>query len=390
MSQYALMHQNDVCGNVLIDDDSGSLTEYKDNGSGLSPFLGNADTRKMKRWWEGRAVPASRKMIQEILKQVGCTNTKEYLAKNLALSMTDAYWIRPEGMQLRYEDVKLSELNPSSNSKIPYHNASSYDLNASLGGQMEKYWDIGREIPILVKESYKYFGQQAINEAFATYFHQLQETDNPYVSYFVGKTEDNGLYCQCDAFTNDMVELVSAYEVIEGAKCRNDRSLYENYIQICIDLGIEEQRIRKFMDYQTVADFIISNTDEHLGNFGILRNAKTMQYIGPAPIFDSGNSMFYTNSLEKHTRLSLLQRKITGFYDSEEKMLKNVQNRDLVKMELLPTKQAVISLYTSYGFPEERATVIADNYSIKKEMAYEFAQGQAISVYYEKQKQKEK
>lgn len=26
--------------------------------------------------------------------------------------------------------------------KIPYHNATSYDYNASLGGQMEKYWDL--------------------------------------------------------------------------------------------------------------------------------------------------------------------------------------------------------------------------------------------------------
>ena len=48
MSQYALMHKNDVCGSLVIDDETGSLRVYKDNGSGLSPFLGNADTRRMK------------------------------------------------------------------------------------------------------------------------------------------------------------------------------------------------------------------------------------------------------------------------------------------------------------------------------------------------------
>ena len=52
MSQYALMHKNDVCGSLVIDDETGSLRVYKDNGSGLSPFLGNADTRRMKHWWE--------------------------------------------------------------------------------------------------------------------------------------------------------------------------------------------------------------------------------------------------------------------------------------------------------------------------------------------------
>ena len=162
MSQYALMHKNDVCGSLVIDDETGSLRVYKDNGSGLSPFLGNADTRRMKHWWEGRAVPASRKMMQEVLKQAGCANTKMYLAKNLALSMTDSYWIRPLDLDLKYEDVKLSNMNLFSDNKVPYHNATSYDSNAALGGQMEKYWDIKTNFPTLVKESYKYFPEKRI------------------------------------------------------------------------------------------------------------------------------------------------------------------------------------------------------------------------------------
>lgn len=40
--------------------------------------------------------------------------------------------------------------------KIPYHNVTSYDPNASLGGQMEKYWDFTGKVPVLVKESSKY------------------------------------------------------------------------------------------------------------------------------------------------------------------------------------------------------------------------------------------
>lgn len=385
MSQYALMHKNDICGSLMIDDETGSLRIYKDNGSGLSPFLGNADTRRMKHWWEGRAVPASRNMMKEVLKQANCPNTKMYLAKNLALSMTDSYWIRPLDMELRYEDVKLSSMNPFSNNKVPYHNATSYDANASLGGQMEKYWDIGTNTPILVKESYKYFGQQAINEVFATFLHNLQETMIPYVLYSIGHTEDNGLYCKCDAFTNDTVELVSAYEVIEGSKLQNDKSLYDNYIQICSGLGIDSQEIRNFMDYQTLTDFIISNTDEHLGNFGILRDSNTMKYLGPAPIYDSGNSMFFRDSSVSHSRLSLLQQPITGFYDSEEKMMKNIKNRRLVNVDLLPTMDETISLYTSHGFPEERAITIANNYALKADMAYEFENGATISMYHERQ-----
>lgn len=388
MSIYMLMHKDDICGSLTIDDETGSLKTYKDNGSGLSPFLGNADTRRMKRWWEGRAVPASRKMMQDVLKQAGCANTKIYMAKNLAVSMTDTYWIKPPDIDIKYTDVTMSKISDVSGNKVPYHNATSYDSNAALGGQMEKYWDLETGIPILVKESYRYFRQQAINEAFATYLHDLQETPIPYVSYLVGYTEDNGLYCRCDAFTNDSVELVSAYEVIEGSKLQNDRSLYDNYIQICAKLGIEEKQMQEFMDYQTLTDFIISNTDEHLGNFGILRDPDTMQYLGPAPIYDSGNSMFYKDSSKSYTRLELLQLPITSFYELEEKMLKNIRNRNLIKIDLLPTIEETIDLYTKYGFPEERANIIATNYGLKVEMAQDFENSATISMYHEKQKKK--
>ena len=41
----------------------------------------------------------------------------------------------------------------------------------------------------------------------------------------------------------------------------------------------------------TVMDDIMLNTDRHLGNFGLIRNAETLEWIGPAPIYDTGNSL---------------------------------------------------------------------------------------------------
>ena len=320
MSQFFLMHKNDICGSLEIDSNTGQVEAYKDHHTGKSPFLGNCDIKHIKKWWIARSVPASRKMMQEILKKSDCVNMESYLAKNLALSMTDAYWICPINMDLKYEDIKLQSFASFTDGKIPYHNASSYDVNASLGGQMEKYWDLKTKVPTLVKESYKNYGQQAINEVFATLLHETQNTDIQFVKYNAIRTRDNGVICRCAAFTNDIIELVPAVEVIEGFKCQNDKSLYENYIQICTKLGIDESAIRRFMDYQTLTDFIISNNDEHLSNFGILRNSETFEYLGPAPIFDSGNSMFYNESNILFSRAEVLERKTNSFYNSEEKM----------------------------------------------------------------------
>ena len=387
MRYYRLMHKNVICGNIIFDEQNGNIESYKDLGTGHSPFLGNSDEKKIKLWWKTRAVPASRTIIRNLLKQPGSLTAEQYLEKNLALSITDSYWVCPADLDIRYEQVCFSNLSEYNEGKIPYHNATSYDPNASLGGQMEKYWDLSGRTPVLVKESYKHFGQQAVNELFATKIHEFLHTGIPYTSYSISNTEDRGILCMCDAFTSDMAELIPALEVIESQKNKNDISIYDHYIKIAETNGISKDVMQDFLDYQTITDFIISNTDEHLMNFGVLRNPVTLEFIGPAPIYDSGNSMFYSEGINcKHTRRTLLEKEITAVYKSEEKMLAQVKNRNIVDAGRLPDKNYVIELYTKCGIPEEKAGCIASNYLLKVEMLKEFQQGKKISVFFEKKK----
>jgi hypothetical protein len=41
-----------------------------------------------------------------------------------------------------------------------------------------------------------------------------------------------------------------------------------------------------------VLDYIISNEDRHYNNFGFVRNAETLEWLGLAPIYDSGTSLW--------------------------------------------------------------------------------------------------
>ena len=393
MGNYYLMHKNIKCGNIAIDDISGAITAYKDFSTGASPYMGTADLNKMKKWWEMRTVPATRNMMQEILKRNECFSPEAYLTKNLGLSMTDAYWICPFGMDLKYEDVKFLNFKEFNEGKIPYHNASSYnpdyDLNSSLGGQMEKYWDLNAVPPTLIKESSKYYGLQSMNEVVATYIHDALQAGIPYVRYSAIKTDDITILSKCDAFTSDTVEFISAYEILESHKGANDKALYDQYIEACVKYGIGEDVIQRFMDYQTVTDFIISNTDEHLQNFGVLRDADTLKLIGPAPIFDSGNSMFYNETRSTpFSRVELLQRNITSFYKTEDKMLSKVKDRNIVKTELLPSSAEIRDIYMSVGIPERKVDFICKNYETKIEMTKDFQKGMSISLYHEKKKEK--
>lgn len=389
MIKYILMHKNDKCGTILFDENIGRITEYHDDRNGLSPYLGNCDIKKIQKWWEMRAVPASRATMQQVINNANCLNTEVYLAKNLGLSMTDTYWIKPSGIDLSFNNVKFANLAAYSHGKIPYHNATSYDPNASLGGQMEKYWDLMHKTPILVKESYKYYGQQSINEVFASIVHSRQPSNVEFVRYTAEMTEDRGVQCKCPAFTSENIELLSAYEMVESRKIQNSQALYDEYINICVENGIDYNQIQEFMDYQTMTDFLITNTDEHLLNFGVLRDPNTMKLIGPAPIFDSGNSMFYSDGRKTpYTRAGILDIPITSFYKREEKLLGKVKNKTAVDLNSIPSAGEVKELYANAGIPEEKANVISKNYDTKAKMLSEFQRGKTISLYKEKQTEK--
>ena len=42
-----------------------------------------------------------------------------------------------------------------------------------------------------------------------------------------------------------------------------------------------------------VVDYIVANEDRHLNNFGLVREAESLKWLGAAPIFDSGSSFGY-------------------------------------------------------------------------------------------------
>lgn len=46
-------------------------------------------------------------------------------------------------------------------------------------------------------------------------------------------------------------------------------------------------------------DYLIYNQDRHFGNFGAIRDAVTLEWVGFAPIFDSGTSLWFDQYASK-------------------------------------------------------------------------------------------
>ena len=352
---YSLMHRdNPVCA-ISIDTVSGAILRVsKPVNPELLPLGGSIDSAMLKKWWQRRAVPVGQGKIQRILEQMGIATPQEYLVKNLGLSLTDHYWIKPLDMELGWEDINLFTndfrdpvgdmqfgLEPDAILDLP---ANAFSPSSSTQGDLTKKWIIVDGKRFLVKGNHGSNSQESLNETVATLLHQKQGRV-PYVSYSTMRLGDNQqIYCVCESFTSDEVELIPAIDIVESKKKDNAMSMYEHFIHVCIGHGMNESAVRTFLEYQILADFVLTNTDRHLNNFGILRNANTLEFIGMAPIFDSGNAMFWQNPrLPGHS--DLMDITVNSFRNTEKRMLQLVRNKDVLDLSKLPTEEELRIIY---------------------------------------------
>ena len=159
-------------------------------------------------------------------------------------------------------------------------------------------------------------------------------------------------------------------------------SEFEHFINICEKNGLSSENVRDFLEYQILSDFYITNTDRHFNNFGVLRNPDTLEFIGLAPIYDSGNSMFWDMGMIPQ---DLYHINISSFKSTEVKMLSYVTKKDLFDIDKLPSDEYVYSLYSKDPtISDERIHALISTLKQKKEMLYDFATGKSLNSETEK------
>lgn len=352
---YSLMHRDDPVCAISIDTVSGAiLRASKPVNPELLPLGGSIDSAMLKKWWQRRAVPVGQGKIQRILEQMGIATPQEYLVKNLGLSLTDHYWIKPLDMELGWEDINLFTndfrdpvgdmqfgLELDVIQDVP---ANAFSPSSSTQGDLTKKWIIADGKRCLVKGNHGGNSQESLNEIVATLLHQKQGRV-PYVSYSTMRLGENQkIYCVCESFTSDVVELIPAIDIVESKKKDNAVSMYEHFIHVCTMHGMDEGTVRTFLEYQILTDFVLTNIDRHLNNFGILRNSHTLDFIGMAPIFDSGNSMFWQNPrLPEYSDLTDIA--VNSFRNTEKRILQLVRDKDVLDLSKLPTEEELRAIY---------------------------------------------
>lgn len=343
VEEYFLMHKNiPVC--LMAIDESGVIHKVRrsEKNAAHFPIGGQMNDMKFHDWWRDRAIPKTRHGARTALQRLGYASTGVALVDNLALSLSDCYWIRPRGEDIRWEDVSLftndfvdsfGELTIDPDRAIDLRKVTKFN-SATSQGELQKKWCIdssGRRY--MVKGNYGESYQQSLNELFATELHKKQGFSQ-YTPYSLANLEltdgREGLGCFCYDFCSEEIESISAWELLQTIKLRRDQSLFYPLKEICIRLGMQEEDFDVFMDYEIMTDYLLSNTDRHMNNIAVMRNPDSLEILGFAPIFDSGNAMFYNRTYEEMQTLHLDQIRTHSFVEKEPRLLQYVHDRSLV------------------------------------------------------------
>lgn len=389
---FYLMHKNSPVVLLQIDLITGSIMRIsEERESDLIPLGGQMSNQNFKKWWENRAVPSTRKGVQAALNFLDISSTKSLLVANLGLSLTDHYWIKPIDSDFTWEQVTLytNDFSDSIGEFQFTQQEQIFDLtgkttfcpSASLQGELKKKWLIGDDgTRFLAKGNHGLSCQQSLNEVFASEIHCRQGIV-PYVDYkltTIDTNEGSSIGCISKNFTTTNIEFIPAYEVNLSCKKRNDCSEYEFFIQVCTQNGLDENYVRKFLEYQIMTDFVISNTDRHFNNFGVLRDSNSLKFVSMAPIYDSGNSLFWdTPSVPRD--LALLTIQTNSFKKKELDLLDYIQDKNVLCIDKLPSRDELFHLLTKdTNVTFTRLENIANAYEQKKELLQAFVSGEIL------------
>ena len=296
-----LMHKRIAVAEMELDDATGLIQKIgavyvpEHLPVGIAVKNGAADRAALNEWWTDRSIPASRSGIREALETLEITSTKMLLVRCYGLSLSDQYWIRPEGFSLTWDAVNFFDNDFSDDiGDVLFgekKKADALDFSSpdnTTDGNLKKRWKLIGGKRCLVKGGSNPFCQQPFNEVIAAGI--MERLGISHVPYEIAWNK-GASYSVCEDFVNENMDLVPAWRILKTQKKSNSVSVYQHFVNCCKKLGI--QGTVPFLDRMIVLDYIIANEDRHFNNFGVLREAETLKWLGFAPIYDSGSSLGY-------------------------------------------------------------------------------------------------
>ena len=341
---------NDQTGNLT----PGEVWDERRAPLGTVTRGGKGSAQGLRTWWKMRTIPESRDGLDARLRELGITDPGAIPFRSLGLSLSDQYWVRPAGQDIRWEDVNYFDngfaeepLGAGESTKAAW--VARIGLNSpdnTSEGVLPKRWIMHDGVPTLLKGHYKHTVQQPYNEVIATRLHRRILAPGEYVPYGLQLLADD-VACSCPCFITHDEEYVPASLVLDSGITYKLEKPFEALLRRGCELGMREADLRQFLSKMIVCDFILANGDRHLRNFGFIRNIHTLAWR-PAPLFDSGNSL--------------------GFDKSESEILNRDWSYASRPFDMVPKDQLRLALPLDWldaaaldGFADEAAEILSQN-----------------------------
>lgn len=385
MMKYILMHREIEVAEIELDELSHITSIYEVYAEEHFPVgtLGKhgVDKTMLAKWWAKRSIPASRSGLRETLDLLHMSVPQELLAKCYGLSLSDQYWISPKDKPLMWKEINFFDHDFSEDVGNLLFGYGEFSDSMSLispdntsDGQLIKKWKIADGKRVLIKGGSNPYQQEPLCEVIASGI--AERLCIPHTKYTL-LWEHEKPFSVCQDFITSETELVSAYHIMQSRKKPNDLSDYEFYLSCAEQLGVKN--IREQTEKMIVLDFLIGNEDRHFNNFGLIRNAVTLEWIGVAPIFDCGTSLWYNTqeSLIKSLSPNLPAKPFKKTHREQIKLVKDFSWLDMKKLKGMEEEMEEILSQSPY-ISRERRTVLCDAFCQRAELLGEIANEHTI------------
>lgn len=305
ISEYYLMNKETKIAKIIFDNSTQKfdniLEIYNENYAPLECFdKGKLDCERTTTWFKGRGIPSWRDGLDDFLDNLGIENKDVLLNKAYGLSLSDHYWMNPVERLLDWKDINFFDhdfnsqdfIDASFEDKVvDSKTVDFYSPNNTSDGMLKKAWVVGKDKQrYLLKGSFKENGFEPFNEVLSGMI--AQAINLQYVPYTI-EVINKVVLSKCKCFIDKDTEFISAYAIIKKLNIDmrdNYMNLMKCYIDMLKNKGIiaVEEKIAKMF----ILDYLMVNQDRHLGNYGVIRDVNTLEWIDVAPNFDSGQSMF--------------------------------------------------------------------------------------------------
>lgn len=383
MAKFTLMNKNKKIFDFIYDEEGHIIVDFERNyplNEDYAPFglIKNNEINKVEfnKWWKNRQIPASRNGLKEVLHNSNIYDNDNFDlldSKAYCLSLSDQYWVKSIDEDIKWEKINFFDNEFSEDiGKILFSGGkTSLKLNLNTpdmtsNGNYEKRWKIIDGDRYLLKAGSKIYNQEPFNELIATKLYERLLNKNEYVEYSVVYDNERAI-SKCKNFITKDTELVPAWKINDFFEFENDENKYTHYLKCLNTLGIKDAET--LINKMIVCDFIIANKDRHFNNFGVIRDVNTLEFIGVAPIFDNGCSLWYDEN-DMYVGEFFLTKPFDDYEKTQIRLVKNLDWFDVSKLENF-TDEVKDILLTNKLISEERIDKIIYQINLRIESILE-------------------